>query len=355
MTLLNNRAGQLIPLFYTQSTINVTLDEPDPGDTVITAEFDVEWSFSGTQVSYVVQIFADADADELVYSSGIVVSASKEHTVPVGALENLTNYWVIVSVVASDGTAGETDLVQFSTSFAPSVGVSGVHAVAHDICSDAYDAPLIQISWSQVVPGGGEDFVEYRVLRRLPGETLWETLAVIDSISTVTYRDRFPQSHTGYEYAVLWVAQAGSDTLISTPQVPLATAVARFDYTWVQPVSNPNNVLRVDAWDSEAEVIQDVAVSSTAGRAKPTAFVGESLYHVVRIPTSPQIAKDSRWKTFLGYLESQAEGETFCLRIGKQRQKFFGTFTGQRRSNQQQTYGIGFMFTETHYSEDVED
>lgn len=354
MTLLNNPVSRLVPLFYTQASIIVTLDEPDPGDVITTATFLVEWSFAMTQASYRVEIYADAGADTLVYTSGIVVSATKNHLIPLGVLSNLTNYWIVVSVTAADGTPGMTDLVQFSTSFAPSVQVTGVTIRVSDMCADAYDAPYIEIRWNNITPGAGETFYQWRILRRDPGTTIWSTIAVSFDQSTRVYRDRFPQSYLGYEYAVLWVASVTSGILISTPQSPEPTGRAKFDYAWLQSVDDPNDLIRIDAWDSEVETIQDAQLATTAGRRAPTAFVGEPLYHSVRIPPAPRLAKDSQWVSFEAFLDSQSEGTIFCLRLGKQRQKFFGVIIGSRRSNQQKSYGVGFTFTEVHYSEDVD-
>lgn len=345
--------GQLLPLFYTQSSFVVTLDEPDSGEVITTVNFEVQWSFVGTQVSYILQIFEDADADVLHYTSGVVLSATKSHTLTIGSLENLTNYWIVVTVVASDGTSGESDLVAFSTSFAPSVEVTGVTVRAWDACSDALDAPYNEIRWSDVVPGPGETWYQWRILRRKPGETAWVTIATIDVQATRVYRDRFPQSYLGYEYAVLWVATAGG-VLISTPQDPLVSAVSKFDYTWLQSVTDPDQIIRIDAWEGEVESVQDMVTSVTAGRRAPTAFTGEPLYHVAHIPPAPRLASDSQWLSFEEFLDAQSEGTIFCLRIGKQRQRFFGVIHGQRRSNQQKTFGVGFTFTEVHYPEDVD-
>lgn len=354
MTALNNPVGRLIPLFYTQDTISVTLDEPDPAEIITSASFLVEWSFVGTQASYIVEIYADAGADTLVHTSGIVVSATKSYLIPIGALQNLTNYWIIVRVITDAGTSGQTDLVQFSTSFAPSVQVTGVSVRAFDACATAYDAPYNEVRWTQVAPGAGETFYQYRILRRDPGDTLWTTLAVIDVVSTLIYRDRFPQSFLGYEYAVLWVATVTSGILISQPQTPKATVISRFDYAWLQSVDDPDNLVRIDSWESGVDTIQDMAIAMTAGRRAPTPFTGEPLYHVSRIPPSVKIPKDSQWDTIEQFLDAQSEGTIFCLRLGKQRQKFFGVIMGQTRSNQQRSYGVGFTFTEVNYSEDVD-
>lgn len=354
MTLLNNPVSRLIPLFYTQASIVVTLDEPDPAEVINNASFLVQWSFAMNQLSYRVEIYLDASADTLAYTSGIVVSATKSHLIPVGALNNLTNYWIVVSVTALDGTPGMTDLVPFSTSFAPSVQVTGVTVRVSDMCADAFDAPYNEIRWSNVVPGAGETFYEWRILRRDPGETTWTTIATISDQNIRFYRDRFPQSYLGYEYAVLWVASVTGGIQISTPQSPRATGRAQFDYAWLQAADDPDNLLRIDSWDSEVQTVQDTITATTAGRRAPTAFVGEPLYHVTRIPSSPKIAKDSHWVSFEQFLDAQSEGTIFCLRLGKQRQKFFGVIQNPNRTNQQKTYGVGFQFTEVHYSEDVD-
>lgn len=353
MTLQNNFVGQLLPLFYTQSNFFVSLDEPDPLEVVNTVNYEVQWSFTGTQVSYVVQIFEDASADTLHYTSGVVVSAVKQHTLTIGALENLTSYWIVVTAIADDGSSGESDLVEFSTSFAPSVQVTGVSVRAWDACSDALDAPFNEIRWSQIVPGPGETWFQWRILRRKPGEITWVTIGTLSTQATLVYRDRFPQSYLGYEYAVLWVATA-TGILISTPQSPPVTVISKFDYAWLQSVDDPDQIIRIDAWDGEVESVQDMVTSVTAGRRAPTAFTGEPLYHIVRIPASPRLASDSLWLTFEEFLDAQSEGTIFCLRLGKQRQRFFGVIHGQRRTNQQKTFGVGFTFTEVHYPEDVD-
>lgn len=355
MTQLNNLVGRLIPLFYTQDTIVVTITEPDSLDVITTAAPRIEWTFSpGTQQSYVLQIFTDAAATDLFYTSGIVNAAVLYHDMPIGVLFNGQTYYVTVGVFTTDGVSGQSELVQFSTSFAPSANVINVRLRVSDACSSPEDIPFVHISWNQVAPSGAETFTEYRVLRREGGETTWMTIASVTAIGTLQYNDYLPRPYAVYEYAVLWVAQSGINTLISVAQTPLAAAQVKFDYGWLQPVDDPGgSFLQIDALSCDINAIQDMVVVSTAGRQKPTAFVGEPLFHTVRIPATANMARDTYWVEFLAFVESQAAGTVYCLRLGKQMLRYFGVISATHRIASQKAYGVEFTFNEVHYEEDV--
>lgn len=355
MTALNNLVGRLIPLFYTQDTIVVTITSPFSLQVITTAAPRIIWTFSpGTQQSYVVQIFSDASATNLVYTSGIVNSANLYHDVTLGALLNLTTYYVTVGIFTTDGISGQSDLVQFSTSFAPSSNVTNVRLRVSDACVDPLDVPYVEIRWNQVVPSGAETFVDYRILRREGGETTWTTIATVTAVGTLLYRDYLPRPYAVYQYAVLWSAQSGINSLLSVVQTSLPVAQVKFDYGWIQPVSDPgSDFLRVDAMSCEIDAIQDVVFANTAGRQRPTAFVGEPLYHTVRVPMVEKGSENRYWTDFLASVESQAMGAVYCLRLGRQRLRYFGVISSVHRTSGQKAYGVSFTFNEVHYQEDV--
>lgn len=354
MTALNPAVSRYIPFFFLTPPVVVTITSPTSGQVIGTATPTITWTLpvGKIQASYIVNIYSDASASTLVYSSGIVASATQSHTVAAGSLLSGESYWVFVAITDTIGEAGESAIVDFTTLFLTSVPVSGLTVKARDACFDASDVPYTYLHWTQVVPGAGETFTEYLVLRRVGGDTTWTLLAEITDITTTHYEDWLASPYTVYEYAVLWQATSASGILQSAQQTPVPWAQLRFDYTWLQRVDDHTLAIMLKSWDQTVDQVQDVTLATTAGRTRPTAFVGEPLYHSTKIPADVRLARESHWPTVLAFVEAQAnEAAVYCLRIGKQRLRYFGVITDVSRAGQQLTYGVGLTFVETHYEE----
>lgn len=349
--------GRHYALFLGNPALAGAITAPTCGGSVTNSEIIVTWSgVSGVQTSYTVQVFLDAAMTNLVYYSGIVASAVASHVIPAGALPNGITYYILVDWVEASGQSGETATpCSFTANYAPSVNVTDLTVRAEGGCHDATTLPVHILKWMQVVPGAGETFIEYDVLRRVGGDSAWTRLAIITTISIVTYTDYTARSGAVYQYAVVWQAlKAGPVTLISTPQSPLPVGYVLFDYDWLHEVGNEGNQTVFDQAAATLTVHQDTAMVATWGRQQPIFQVGESFYHEVRLPGLERPNKDRRWLTLRSMVERQrTAAAVYCLRMGNSRELFFCTITGLSREIAQASYQPTLALIETYHSEAV--
>lgn len=328
--------------------------EPDPADVITSAEFNITWEFGPTaQSDYRIKIYSDVNETTLVYDSGIVGSSIFLHSVPSGALPAGTLY---LRVIAHDTaqTEARSVQVQFSTSYPTSVNVTGVTARVDGGVCDPDALPKIDVRWTQIVPGAGETFVQYDVLRREVGVTAWTRIAIIEAIATVRYRDANTEPNTNYEYSVLWQAASGASILISAVQTSLPRAMIVFDWSFLHVANDFSRWVRLEVFNANQEQEQDIAYFQPWGRRSPTAHVGEALHARFSLPALPQqLQKTAQWDKLLDLLDAQREGHVLCLRIGRARTRHFVTINMSRRQLQERSYNSSLELIETFYDEAV--
>lgn len=358
---------RLIPLFLTGPLIAVSITDPVSGATVTDSSPTISWSFApGTQQSYRVRLYLEATQQTLVYDSGSVISVVKEHTVPDGAVQSSTTYFVYVTIETTTSILGESEVVEFSTSFAPSVEIDD--AVAHtegddcDAASRIGALPSVVISWGQVTPSGSETFVRYSIWRRArhhprhpDADSAWERIGSVTTVSTVTFRDYCASAYIVYEYAVTWTATAtAGDQRSSSRQAIPPNVRLQFDRVYVHAIDDPT---RFAIWSPDVvdvESGQDVTLQNIWGRNAPTPLVGEFAAHLVRLNALPELHRGDLWRQTHGMQQLQrTAGSTLCCRLGYAGERYFGVVTAPRRSDGQRQSTTSLEFAETHYEEAV--
>lgn len=332
----------------------LNLTEPDSGDTITTAAVLFEWETGpAAQSDFRLRVYSDATETTLVYDSGIVGSADGQHLaaagqLPAGAL------WVRVTNHDANGMEGRSALVDFTTSFPTSVNVQGVTTEQLGGICDATALPGVRVRWSEVTPGGGETFVRYEVRRRKPGETAYVTIEHVDAVDELEYKDYAVVPSQVYEYAVVWVATSGASTLISANQTTPSRAGVKFDFTFLHSVSDPTVFVRLEHWEADVDLEQPTEVFQPWGREAGTAYTGEQFSHRISIPLHPQQRKDRRkWEALLALAREQRSGNVLCLRLGRDRERYFCVKTRLRKSVTQKSYSASIEMVEVGFDEAV--
>lgn len=344
-------------LFLAESSIPVEITAPACGATLTNAEVTVTWSFSpGTQEAYRLRVYSDAAGTSVIYDSTIISSAALTSSVPFGILSTGQTYYARVNVYLADGTEGESALCEWTTSFAPSVNVTGLEVDVDDCDPGSDTLPAAHLTWTQVVPGGSESFVGYDVKRRIAGTSAWTRLATISVVSTVTYTDYTIMPGVTYEYAVTWTATSGASTLVSLEQVPSPFAMGLWDHLFIHDVLDPTYFVRYDQWEAQEDVQQQVEYVLLAGRQAPTAQIGERQSRKFSVPSLTRPFNEplgQRWVTLEELVTRQrTNGSIFCARFGIAQVGVFCQMAISRSYNHME-YEMDLEIVEVAYVETV--
>lgn len=341
--------------FIGAGVLTVTVTAPLNGATVTNAEMVVTWSYSGgaAQRAYKVTVFTDVGLTTSIYTSGWVVSSAATATIPAGSVPNASTLYLRVDVQDTNGAEGSSSAVMFTTNFATSSNVLNVRAQAIG-CEDPQSLPLVRLTWTQIVPAGGETFVRYVVQRKAAGEAAWTAVALITSVGTTAYVDYQAQPGVTYYYSVLWIASSGANMLISNAQANI-TAHLTFDFSWLHDVSDPTKAVRLDALSMSEELVQSVVLQETWGRSAPSALIGEADFSRFSISLSPHLLNiPTQWTMIRALLVRQRDyGSIFCLRLGASNQRFFCTLSTVSRDYQLRSSEASIDLTEVYYEEAV--
>src|SRR5690606_23533086 len=119
-------------------------------------------------------------------------------------------------------------------------------------------------------------------------------------------------------------------------------------------VSDSTKQLRVDHWEALVELLQPVDVFEPWGREAGTAYTGEQFSHQISIPMHghPR-AKTKTWEKLLELARQQRQGEVLCLRIGRDRERYFVVMRRPRKQVRQKSYEPSVELVEVGYSEAV--
>lgn len=344
--------------FLNPETAVVTITAPVEAQEIVAEPIPVTWALdAGTQEAYRLQVFDDEDETTLLYDSQWQTSAIQSDDIPGATLDSGATYYVKVFVHRTDGANGVSALRSFELRLPTSIDISGLalSAVGGD-CGRYVDAdtlPGVLVEWDQIVPGGGETFVRYRVYRRKGGETDWTCIASIATIATVVFTDYAIASRIVYEYAVIWEATVGAETLFSARQTPPPNARTVFDFTWIHDVATPSQCIRIDNESGRQTARQALDFGQTWGRTSPVAYAGEALERVLSINgLDLQRKHPAEWSKFEELVTSQADGTIFCIRKGIDRERMFCAWDGLGKTFSRQTYRIDGLFREVHYDEE---
>jgi len=107
---------------------DVVIIDPTVNEVLTTSLTFVDWTFSGgsgTQLNYRVIVFA-SDQATIVYDSGVVVSATTQHTVPSGYLKNNNTYFIQVLANDTLSVPGQSSKVRVTTSWPVPATITGL-------------------------------------------------------------------------------------------------------------------------------------------------------------------------------------------------------------------------------------
>ena len=346
-----------ISLGFGITVISPALDCP----TFTDANVPITWTISqGVQASFRVQVFRDILGQQIVYDSGTQSGSLSSWTIPPGVIPAPETLYVRISVTNTSGGSGSSAFTCFKTSFPTSVNVTGLTVKTVGGCDAPEILPGIRITYSQIVPGGGETFSRYGIRRRMAGETNFILIAEVYAIDTLRYHDYNVMPRQRYEYAVIWIAKSGSAFLVSSNQASNPGTQVDFDFNFLH-TANINSAapeflwIRADSWDSTINVKQDIKYVQPWGRDLPTVHVGQALGVEITLPLFDRLQSDSVfWRKITDMILAQRDlAAVLCLRLGRGRQIYFGTISTSSRNNQQKTYGSSLQITESYFDEDL--
>lgn len=342
-------AGELDVVTSMVVGLAFNIDTPAPGQSLTDANVTVTWSLSpGVQSDYRVRVYSLANA--LLYDSGVIASPTQAHVIP-AVLPSPTTVQIRVDVTTTTLSTASATVIVF-TNFATAVNVTGLRLAVMDQCVDPTILPAIVLRWNQVSPGAGETFIQYDVRRRVAGDTEFQRIAIVEGLGTLTYRDTRAAPGVAYEYAVVYEATSGATTLISTNQSPAVVGQLAFDFNFLH---DPVDELfaRVDGWEIDVNVVQDVKYVQPWGRPLPTAHVGETFGHEIAMRLHPRLLREGQWATLQTLLARQQQGRVLCLRLGRAEERYFVTVARAQKNQSQKTYAASLNLVETNYDEAV--
>lgn len=348
-------AAVLGTLYSTAPALVVDVTYPENGDVVTIENPEVTWDISsGTQETRQVSIWRyDGNVLTQVLDSTALATSTQSYT-PFFALETGHTYLLRVTVLNDEGLIGVGETV-FSTVFQPSVAVTGVRLVTFgDKChSNRYpELPAIRVHWDQIVPGVGESFQSYNVLRREAGETTWEVIRTVTDITTVRIDDFNVRSYTSYEYAVTWTALDGPDVLVSLPQDSVPVARVEYDWTFLHDSLDPTNWVLFYSLEGNEERESDRTFQRLWGRQQPTLFVGEDDHVVIKLKGLPDVFNGEVWNATEGLFGRQREaGSAIVVRRGIARRINFCGFSKLSRALGFKQYEPEIELVETFFDE----
>lgn len=319
--------------------LEVTITSPTEAQVVTTAAPTISWTFSpGSQTNRRVRIYADALLTTLQHDSGVLGTSTQSYTVPAGSIFNGQTYYAIVDITTTTGIPGQSDVRSFSTSFVPSVQVTGLTTQMLGSGCNQVGAPTmlprVRLRWTQVVPGGGETFVRYEIHRRIGGETAWTTIAHVAAVATVTYDDATAEPFEVYEYSVVWVATAAGFTLISNETSPPVQGYIEFDHIWLHDVDEIASSVRLHSFSVREDINQEQEYLRSWGRQREAVHIGSQQSASISIDGSALRAKDPiEWRKLQALLTRQrTSASVLCLRYGIPRMKYYVVLSTLGRS-----------------------
>jgi hypothetical protein len=174
----------------------VTITSPTEAEVIETIDPTITFSVSGgTQVEYRVIITQVSDS-AVAYDSGWVVDTATSHDVPLGYLDNETEYTLVVQVednLALIGISGER---AFEIDYPPVPALTNFQANPMQVTTDTVPS-AIRLTWDASIEPAPW-FVRY-ILRR---SDLTNPLAYISSQSQTEYVDYLPVSGESYTYTI---------------------------------------------------------------------------------------------------------------------------------------------------------
>ena len=314
----------------------ITVTITAPGNPVTTNNPTVTWTITGghTQQSYTLTLYA-ADGVTVLYTSGLVTSATQSAVIPAGHLHQGLTYIIDVQSFTTDFFLGDGDLTTVAA-FSPSPTVTGVTATPEP--SDI--PPSVLVQWTIPTISTGQTYVQTNIERRVLGTTPWQQVGTVTVQATVSFRDYTAASGVTYEYAVTTTTNYSGDILRSAEQSPAPQATLTFLGIWLHILGNPAVYLNYPANAGSLNRIQDQVGVPTWGRAIPTTHIGKQYWRTWTFtgipivypglpgaPGLPSAGTQDPWAQIDAFgLAAQAGGQNgvIVVRFGSMRETGYG-------------------------------
>lgn len=299
----------------------VTITSPATGATITTASFSVNWTTTG-QVKLRVTVF-ESGTTNLVFDSGLVVSAAATRVVPSGYVRNGETYDVTVMAENATPLQGSDTNTGILIAYTPPTAVANFEATPVAIGTDSAPS-AIRLSWDQTAYAAPE-FVETTITRTADGGPDAGTivLARITDPSVVALYDYVPASGYDYTYAaqvviLTGVDEVGSDVVEATARVDLtATVLTLIGNGGTYRATLTNVTERPD------RRVIDEAVYTPLNASEPTTVRGRTHYKVASITALLLDTDDATALQHRAELEAlDAQGGTVCLRYADGTKRF---------------------------------
>lgn len=232
----------------------ITLPYPAADEQIITGQPGLSWSCAFArpdvvQKSYEIK-FIDAATGVIAYQTGVVVSTATTWSAPKSILKNLTSYQIALTVTDSDDLPA-TLRRNFSTNFVQPAKVTAFVEPA-DFRRNGY----VTINFPYAEPDAF--FIEYRVYRRMDGETEWTFAGAVEDISLRTFRDWQVHGNGLFQYTVTQAADRyGSVVESAFEDDSIFHLLISEDYWLLDPEEELNNIklysVNADTFTDESE------------------------------------------------------------------------------------------------------
>lgn len=300
-------------------TVDVT--SPADGSIVSTSSINVTWVTTG-QVKYRVFMYQDGGT-QIVYDSGIIVSAANSHLIPSGYVHNNTPYDIVVWVEDANPLQGQSVIIDITVEYPPTDIVANFTADPVNIGSDIWPS-AVRLNWDQTLYAT-DVWQRYTIVRRAGTGANAErvVLAEITSPTQTTFTDYAPASGVEYTYEITQTIMTGMDILPSNPAT--ASASVKLGGVVLVSVTDPT-VLRTNLrYTNERQFGRETEESLyvPASGAMPTTVRARTYY---RRPTFDfQIFPDAIATADMRRAELEAideDGGTYCYRDNHGRKMF---------------------------------
>jgi hypothetical protein len=295
-------------VFYAVDAPECSVIGPTEGQVVTTASLAVAWTYTGGtgQSARRVVVYTD-DLSTLVYDSGQGAGASHWWIIPIGYLLNNHAYKLKVYVWDSTPVQGQSGWRSFETQWAGPAAITGVTATAV-----VTGNPHVVLTWD--ASALGSEFSQYRVYRRLNGETSWTCVAAISNKAVVGCSDYSAPLGLLVEYVVRQVADYAGEILESADSL-VASVTVTFPGTVLHDTTNPASYVTLlynpshqHDWQQQQAEIQ------YWGRTAPVVEFGAARYR--RLTLSFTLVAGDRAK-LLVLATLQASHNVLCYRDGR--------------------------------------
>lgn len=238
-----------LPAQFTFQTAAALAITAPAGSTTADPTPTITWTYSGTQVAYQVlvhgtaNLFTDgANANALLYDSGILYGATLTMDLPVGVIryEN-QNYTVTVRSWSNQSIVSVTGVPSYdvATKTFTWVPAGATPAVQLLVTQEVTALPARLIRWQYTGGTAAARFVLYRS-RYGATEAVWDlTASAVQEGATQWYRfiDRLPPGRADVSYSVMTVYASGATSAFVGN--PIVTVHMDHKMPWIQSVADP--------------------------------------------------------------------------------------------------------------------